>query len=336
MKHRRMGRTGLKVSEICLGTMTFGVQCDQKTSFAILDKATALGVDFLDSADVYPIPIKLETVGRTEEILGKWLKGSRDRFVVATKCFFPMGEGPRERGNSRRHVLASIEGSLRRLQTDYVDLYQVHAFDPETPLEETLRALDDATRAGKIRYAGCSNFLAWEMAKAVGAADALGVPGFQCTQPRYNALHRDIELDLLPLCADRGVGVIVFNPLAGGLLTGKHAPGKPPAKGTRFSDELESSAEVYRKRYWHDEALAAVGELHAFFKKRDKSLAAAAIAWTLRRPELTAAIVGASRPAQLDVTLKAPELELAEDELAALDALWFGLPRQRPADGPVR
>jgi len=336
MKHRRMGSTGLKVSEICLGTMTFGVQCDQKTSFAILDKAAAAGLDFLDTADVYPIPIKLETVGKTEEILGKWLKGSRDRFVVATKCFFPMGEGPRERGNSRRHVTASIEASLRRLQTDYVDLYQVHAFDPETPLEETLRALDDATRAGKIRYSGCSNFLAWELAKALAAADRLAVEGFTCTQPRYNALHRDVELDLLPLCADRGIGVIVFNPLAGGLLTGKHAPGKPPAKGTRFSDELESSAAVYRKRYWQEQALAAVGELHDFFRKRDKSLATAAIAWVLRRPELTAAIVGASKPAQLEATLKASETVLAEDELLALDALWYSLPRQRPAEGPVR
>jgi 1-deoxyxylulose-5-phosphate synthase len=336
MKHRRMGRTGLKVSEICLGTMTFGVQCDQKTSFAILDKAAAEGLDFIDTADVYPIPIKLDTVGRTEEILGRWLKGSRDRFVVASKCFFPMGEGPRERGNSRRHLLASLEASLRRLKTDYVDLYQVHAYDSETPVEETLRALDDATRAGKIRYAGCSNFLAWEMAKAASAADALGIEGFTCTQPRYNALHRDVELDLLPLCADRGIGVIVFNPLAGGLLTGKHAPGKPPAKGTRFADELESSAVVYRKRYWQEEALSAVAELNEFFKKRDKSLTSAALAWVLRRPELTAAIVGASKPSQLDATLKASDVTLDDEEVAALDALWFDLPRQRPADGPVR
>jgi aryl-alcohol dehydrogenase-like predicted oxidoreductase len=336
MKHRRMGRTGLKVSEICLGTMTFGVQCDEKTSFAILDKAAAAGLDFIDTADVYPIPIKLETVGQTEEILGRWLKGSRDGFVVATKCFFPVGEGPRDRGNSRRHVTASLEASLRRLQTDYIDLYQVHAFDPETPLEETLRALDDATRAGKIRYAGCSNFLAWEMAKAASAADRLGIEGFTCTQPRYNALHRDVELDLLPLCAERGVGVIVFNPLAGGLLTGKHALGKAPQPGTRFSGELESSAVVYRKRYWHDEALAAVGELDAFFKKRGKSLTTAAVAWVLRRPELTAAIVGASRPDQLDATLQASGLSLSDEETAALDALWFRLPRQRPAEGPVR
>jgi aryl-alcohol dehydrogenase (NADP+) len=280
--------------------------------------------------------MKLATSGITEQILGRWLKGKRDRFVVATKCFFPMGEGPRDRGNSRRHIVASIEASLSRLQTDYIDLYQVHAFDPETPLEETLRALDDATRSGKIRYAGCSNFLAWEMAKAASAADRLGQEGFVCTQPRYNALHRDIELDLLPLCADRGIGVIVFNPLAGGLLTGKHAPGKPPQPGSRFSEALESTAAVHRRRYWHEAFLAAVAELDAFFKKRDKRLATAAVAWVLRRPELTAAIVGASRLEQLDATLAASELALETDELQALDELWYRLPRQRPADGPVR
>lgn len=316
--------------------MTFGVQCDEKASSGILDKAAAAGVDFFDTADAYPVPMKLATCGITEQILGRWLKGKRDRFVVATKCFFPVGEGPRDRGNSRRHILASIEASLSRLQTDYIDLYQVHAFDPETPLEETLRALDDATRAGKIRYAGCSNFLAWEMARAASAADRLGLEGFVCTQPRYNALHRDIELDLLPLCADHGIGVIVFNPLAGGLLTGKHAPGKPPQPGSRFSDALESTAIVHRRRYWHEASLTAVAELDAFFKKRDKRLATAAVAWALRRPELTAAIVGASRLEQLDATLAASECALEADELAALDELWYRLPRQRPADGPVR
>jgi aryl-alcohol dehydrogenase (NADP+) len=336
MKHRRMGKTGLKVSEICLGTMTFGVQCDEKASFAILDKAAAAGVDFLDTADVYPIPMTKETCGVTEEILGRWLDGRRDRFVVATKCFFATGDGPRDRGNSRRHVLASIEASLRRLQTDYIDLYQVHAFDHETPLEETLRALDDATRAGKVRYAGCSNFLAWELSRAVGAADRLSLEGFVCTQPRYSALHRDIELDLLPLCADRGIGVIVFNPLAGGLLTGKYRPGQPPPGGTRFSDELGASAVTYRKRYWHAESLEAVAQLAEFFRKRGTSLATAAVAFVLRRPELTAAIVGASRTEQLDATLAASGAALEADELAALDELWYRLPRQRPAEGPVR
>jgi len=336
MRQRRMGGTGLMVSEICLGTMTFGVQCDEALSRAILDRAAEAGVNFLDTADCYPIPMELATAGRTEEILGRWLEGRRDRFVVGSKCFFPMSADPLDRGSSRRHVLASIEASLRRLKTDYIDLFQVHAFDPETPLEETLRALDDATRAGKIRHAGCSNFLAWELAKASLTAASLGIPGFVCTQPRYNALHRDIELDLLPLCADRGIGVIVFNPLAGGLLTGKHKPEAPPTAGGRFSQELGASGVTYRERYWKEESLHAVARLTAFFAERGKSLATAAVAWVLRRPEMTAAIVGASRVEQLDGTLLASGFALAADEVRVLDDLWFSLPRQRPETGFVR
>lgn len=336
MRHRRLGSTGLKVSEVCLGTMTFGVQCDEAASFAILDQAAEAGVDFLDTADCYPIPLSLETGGRTEEILGRWLKGKRQRFVVATKCFFPMGPGPNDRGSSRRHVLASAEASLRRLQTDCIDLYQVHAFDPETPLEETLRAMDDLVRAGKVRYAGCSNFLAWELAKAAMTADRLGVEGFVCTQPRYNLLHRDIETDLLPLCRDRGVGLIVFNPLAGGLLTGKHRGDAEPDPGTRFGARFASTAEAYRRRYWREESFTAVEDLRAFFAPRGKPLATVAVAWVLQQPGITAAIVGASRPEQLDATLAAPELSLDDEERTFLDEVWFHLPRRRPQPGPVR
>src|SRR5262249_10821564 len=158
MQPRRMGRTGLKVSEVCLGTMTFGYQCDEKTSFAILDRAADRGVDFLDTADCYPVPLTLETGGRTEEILGRWLKGRRDRFVLATKCFFPMSPRPNHRGNPRYHVLRAGDASLRRLQTDVIDLYQLHAYDESAPLEETMRALEDLVRGGKVRYIGCSNF----------------------------------------------------------------------------------------------------------------------------------------------------------------------------------
>jgi aryl-alcohol dehydrogenase-like predicted oxidoreductase len=335
MKQRSIGRTGLKVSEICLGTMTFGVQCDEATSRAILDKAAAAGVDFLDTADCYPVPLTLETAGRTEEILGRWLHGRRDRFVVATKCFFPMGPGPNDRGLSRRHVLAAIDASLRRLRTDYVDLYQVHAFDLETPLEETLRALDDVVRAGKARYVGCSNFRAWELAKALGVAERLGTARFDCAQPRYNVLHREIETELLPLCRAEGVGVIVFNPMAGGLLTGKHRPGSEPDPSGRFGDRLGATAETYRNRYWQQESLEAVARLRALFEARGKVLPGVAVAWVLAQPGVTAAIVGASRPEQLDATLGAAELVLDEEERAALDAVWYQLPRRRPAPGPV-
>jgi len=336
MNHRRLGRTGLRVSEICLGTMTFGVQCDEAASFAILDRAAAAGVDFLDTADCYPVPLTVETAGRTEEILGRWLKGRRSRFVVATKCFFPVGPGPNDRGNSRRHIMEAAEASLRRLQTDYVDLFQVHAFDPETPLEETLRALDDLTRAGKVRYAGCSNFRAWELAEALLTAQRLGAEGFVCTQPRYNLLHREIETDLVPLCRAQGVGMIVFNPLAGGLLTGKHRRDAAPDPGTRFGALLSTTAETYRRRYWRDEFFAAVEDLKGFLGPRGKDLAAAAVAWVLAQPGITAAIVGASRPPQLAATLAAAELTLEEDERARLDEVWYRLPRRRPETGPVR
>ena len=331
-----MGRAGLKVSEVCLVTMTFGVQCDEPTSFAILDRAAEAGVDFLDTADCYPVPLSLETVGRTEEILGRWLRGKRQRFVVATKCFFPTGPGPDDRGSSRRHILEAVEASLRRLQTDTIDLYQVHAFDGETPLEETLHALDDVVRAGTARYVGCSNFLAWELAKALCVSERLGLVRFDCTQPRYNLLHRDIETELLPLCREAGVGVIVFNPLAGGLLTGKHAPGAEPAPDTRFGPLLGDTARAYRRRYWHRESLEAVQSLKAFFEARGKSLATVSVAWVLSQPGITAAIVGASRPEQLDATLGSSDVALDDEESAALDEVWFRLPRQRPSSGPVR
>ncbi len=331
-----MGRTGLKVSEICLGTMTFGVQCDEATSFAILDKAAEKGVDFIDTADCYPVPLSPETSGRTEEIVGRWLQGKRQRFVLATKCFFPMGPGPNDRGSSRRHILEAVDASLRRLRTDFIDLYQVHAFDNETPLDETLRALDDVVGAGKARYVGCSNFRAWELGTALAVSERAGLARFDCTQPRYNLLHRDIETDLLPLCRDAGVGVIVFNPLAGGLLSGKHAPGSEPDPGTRFGALLGATGTAYRRRYWQQESLEAVQALRRFFEPRGKPLASAAIAWVLRQPGITSAIVGASRPEQLEATLAAPDLVLDEQERQVLDDVWFQLPRQRPAEGPVR
>src|SRR4051812_5295040 len=171
MKTRRLGRTGLKVSEICLGTMTFGHQCDERTSFAILDRAAERGVTFIDTADAYPVPPTPETAGRTEEIVGRWLEGKRDRFVLATKCRIRVGTGPNDEGLSRRHVMKAAEDSLRRLRTDRIDLYQAHAPDPDTPLEETLRAFDDLVRQGKVLYAGCSNYPAWQVALALGTSD---------------------------------------------------------------------------------------------------------------------------------------------------------------------
>jgi aryl-alcohol dehydrogenase (NADP+) len=316
--------------------MTFGYQCDEPTSFAILDRAAAAGVTFIDTADCYPIPLTLDTAGRTEEILGRWLRGKRDRFIVATKCFFPMGPGPDDRGGSRRHVLQAAEASLRRLQTDVIDLYQLHAFDTETPLEETLRALEDLVKSGKARAIGCSNYRAFELARALGISERLSLARYSSAQPRYNVLYREIETELLPLCREAGVGVMVFNPLAGGLLTGKHAPGAPPDPGGRFGERMGTTAQAYRRRYWQDEALAAVASLKSYFDPRGKALASVAVAWVLEQPGITAAIVGASRPDQLQATLAGPDVKLDDEERKVLDEVWFSLPRQRPAAGPVR
>ncbi len=212
MKVKRLGRTGLKVTEVCLGTMTFGYQCDEKTSFAIMDAAAEGGINFIDTADVYPIPVSLETAGRTEEIVGRWLQGRRDEFVLATKCRMQMGPGPNDVGLSRKHILAAIDASLKRLGTDYVDLYQIHSPDAETPIEETLAALDSIVQSGKARYIGCSNFQAWLLARALWTSDRLRLARFDSVQPRYNLLFREIEHELFPLCEAEGVGVIVYNP----------------------------------------------------------------------------------------------------------------------------
>src|SRR5262245_33616362 len=260
MKIRQMGRTGLKVSEICLGTMTFANQADEPTSFAILDRAAEAGVNFIDTADAYPVPPTPETAGRTEEIIGRWLAGKRQRFVLATKCRIRVGTGPNDEGLSRRHILRAVDDSLRRLRTDRIDLYQAHAPDPDTPIEETLRAFDDLVRQGKVLYVGCSNYPAWQVALALGVSDRLGLPRLVCVQPRYNMLYRPIEDELLPLCRDRGLGVIPYNPLAGGFLTGKyHSLAEEPAANTRFT--LGKTGEIYRERYWHQAQLEAVQQL---------------------------------------------------------------------------
>ncbi|HJU29580.1 MAG TPA: aldo/keto reductase, partial [Candidatus Binataceae bacterium] len=293
MKTRRMGRTGLKVSEICLGTMTFGLQCDEAASFKIMDEAASQGIDFFDTADGYPMGGTLETVGRTETIVGNWLKGRRHDFVLATKCWVAMSRRPNDRGLSRKHIFDAVEASLRRLQTDYIDLYQAHAPDPDTPLDETMRAFDDLVRQGKVRYIGCSNFKAWLLATAMSISDRNGLARFDCVQPRYNMLFREIENELLPLCEYQGVGVIAYNPLAGGFLTGKYQASAQPPSETRFGFLSGRAYSIYHKRYWHDAQFEAVDHLKRFFVERGKSLTQAAIAWVLARPEITSAIVGA-------------------------------------------
>jgi aryl-alcohol dehydrogenase (NADP+) len=319
MRHVRLGRTGLQVSRICLGTMTFGLQCDEPTAVAILDRAAAGGVTFLDAADVYPVGGSLDTVGRTEEILGRWLAGRRHGFVVATKCAGVMGAKPWERGLSRKHILDAIDASLRRLRTDYVDLYQLHSPDRETPIDETLRALDDVVRAGKARYVGCSNYLAYQVARAIGRSEAQGLVRFDSVQPRYNLLFRQVERELLPLCREEGIGVIPYNPLAGGFLTGKHRREAGPTPGTRFT--LGSAAGRYQDRYWHEREFATVEALRPLAAEAGISLTRMAVAWVLAHPAVTAPIIGASRPEQLDDVLPAVEKDFGADIKARLDTL---------------
>ncbi len=318
MEHVRLGRTGLSVSRLCLGTMTFGVQCDEPASVTILDTAAAGGITFIDTADVYPSGGDLATVGRTEAIIGRWLQGKRTDFIIATKCSGRMGPRAWQQGNSRKHVLDAVDASLRRLQTDYIDLYQLHAPDPYTPIDETLRAMDDLVRAGKVRYVGCSNFLSYQVARAIGRSEVLGVARFDSVQPRYNLLFRQIERELLPLCTEEGIGVIPYNPLAGGMLSGKHQRGTP-AEGTRFT--LGTAGAMYQKRYWHEREFQTVEQVRPIAAEAGMSLVQLAVAWVLANPTITAPIIGASRPEHLADSLKAVETPLPHDLKQRLDEL---------------
>jgi len=313
----KLGQIGLTVSRLVLGTMTFGLQTDEETSIKILDTAAEAGINFLDTADVYPLGGGLPTAGRTEEIIGRWLKGKREHFIVATKAVGKVGSAPWDQGSSRKHILDAIDASLRRLGTDYVDLYQLHSDDVSTPLDETLEALDTIVRAGKVRYIGVSNFLAYRLARALGRADVRNLTRFVSIQPRYNLLFREIERELLPLAQEEGLAVIPYNPLAGGLLTGKHNLTEGPTTGTRFT--LGAAAERYQERYWHDREFNTVEKLRTVADLAGLSLTTLALAWVLANPIITAPIIGASRPEQLFESLKALEVTLDDNLKQKLD-----------------
>jgi aryl-alcohol dehydrogenase-like predicted oxidoreductase len=319
MDHVALGRTGLRVSELCLGTMTFGLQCDEPQSIAILDAAYDAGIDFLDAADVYPVGGGLETAGRTEEIIGRWMKGKRDQVILATKCVGAMGEKPWQQGMSRKHVLDAIDASLRRLGTDYVDLYQLHSDDPTTPIDEVLEALDQIVRSGRARYVGVSNWLAYRLARAIGRSEARGLVRFDSVQPRYNLLFRQPERELLPLCLEDGVAVIPYNPLAGGLLSGKYRGVSEPEAGTRFT--LGRAGSMYQQRYWHDREFATVEALRPLADEAGLSLVTLAVAWVAAHPAVTAPIIGASRPEQLADSVAATKVALDDDLKAQIDEL---------------
>ncbi len=308
MQYTKLGATGLTVSRLCLGTMTFGLQTDETTSFRIMDTAAEAGVTFFDTADVYPLGGDLSTIGRTEEVVGNWLKGKRHQYILATKAVGKVGDAAWNQGASRKHLLDAIDASLHRLGTDYVDLYQLHSDDASTPLDETIDALDTIVQSGKARYVGVSNFLAYRLARALGRADVRSKTRFVCVQPRYSLLFREIERELLPLAQEEGLGVIPYNPLAGGLLTGKYTPGQPPVEGTRFT--IGTAGARYQERYWHAPEFNKVEELRKLVSDAGLSLTTTAIAWALANPAVTAPIIGASRPDQLTDTLAAVDLKL--------------------------
>lgn len=320
MQFTKFGHTGISVSRLCLGTATFGKQTDEAESHRILDAAADAGINFLDTADFYPMGAAHAQLGGTEEITGSWLKGKRHRFIVASKAGAPMSSLPWDQGGSRKHLLDAIDASLRRLGTDYVDLYQLHWDDPTTPLDETLEAFDTIVRSGKAHYIGISNILAYRLARSLGRSDVLRVARYVCVQPRYNLLFREIERELLPLAQEEGLAVIPFNPLAGGLLTGKYSHEKAPDKG-RFSEETGKFGEIYQDRYWHRRQFETVEQLSAIADERGKPLATLAIAWVLANPVITSVILGASRLDQLADTLAAADLALDGALKTQLDEL---------------
>jgi aryl-alcohol dehydrogenase-like predicted oxidoreductase len=314
-----MGRTGLRVSEICLGTMTFGglpgvrgvPGCDEKDSLAILNAYLHQGGNFIDTADGY-------AEGRSEEILGRGLKGRRDDVVLATKVFFPTGAGGNRKGLSRKHIFEGIEASLRRLQTDYVDLYQVHCFDSHTPLEETLSALDALVRQGKVRYLGCSNFSAWQLATALGVSALHGHARFDCLQPQYSLVCRSIERELLPLCRAQGVGIIAWSPLGGGFLSGKYRSGEGVPQASRLADS-DPSMRFWVERLFTERNYQILRALEEAAVRLDKTLTQVALAWLLAMPGVTSVIIGARNLAQLHENLRAGGWDFPAEEWKKLD-----------------
>jgi aryl-alcohol dehydrogenase-like predicted oxidoreductase len=319
MQYRKLGRTGLKVSELCLGTMTFGWSVEEAESHAIMATALERGINFFDTADVYSRWDPRSYAGKTEEIMGRWFAedpSRRHQVVLATKVRGPMGEGPNDVGLSRRHIIEAVDASLRRLQTDYIDLYQTHSPDADTPIEETLRALDDLVRAGKVRYIGCSNHKAWQLMEALWTSDKLNLARYDSLQPHYNLLNRaEVERELQAVCLKYGVGVIVYSPLAGGLLTGKFRRGQPIPEGTRVAERGRDDKRL-GERLW-----TLVDEMERIGGERGATIPQIAVAWTSGAPAITSSIIGATSVAQLEDTLGAAGLELSGEERARLDEL---------------
>ncbi len=330
MEYRNLGGTGTIVSTLCLGTMTFGNESSEEVSHAQLDRFVEAGGNFIDTADVY-------SRGVSEEVIGRWLaarSGARDQLVIATKGRFPMGEGPNDVGLSRFHLRRALDASLRRLGVEHVDLYQVHAFDPLTPLEETLRFLDDAVTAGKISYVGLSNYTGWQVQKIVDLADFRGLARPVTLQPQYNLLAREIEWDVIPACESTGLGLLPWSPLGGGWLTGKYTRDERPTGATRLGENPERGVEAYDRRSAAQRTWDVIDAVQAIATERGTSMAQVALAWLVDRPLVSSVILGARTMEQLRDNLGAAGLHLTPEESGRLDAASDPAPADYPYGGP--
>ena len=315
MEYRKLGNSGAVVSHLCLGTMTFGAESDEATSNALMNAYVEAGGNFLDTADVY-------SAGVSEEIVGRWLKSRKLRdLVIATKGRFPMGDGPNHIGLSRKHLAEALEASLKRLGVEQIDLYQMHAWDALTPIEETLRFLDDAVSTGKIAYYGFSNFLGWHLTKAVWIAKMQGFAPPVTLQPQYNLLVRDIEHEIVPACQDAGMGLLPWSPLGGGWLSGKYKRDQMPTGSTRLGENPKRGMEAFEARNAKSRTWEIIGAVEDIAKAHGVSMAQVALAWTAAQPAVTSVILGARTSEQLVDNLGSAELALTADELQKLDAV---------------
>lgn len=316
MEYRNLGRTGLKVSRLCMGTMNFGWTTPEDMAEPIFDAFVEAGGNFIDTADVYSTWAKGNPGGVAESCIGRWLKkrGGREKIVVASKVRGRMGDDPNADGLSRKHIMDAVEASLRRMQTDTIDLYQTHWYDEHTPIEETLRALDDLVRQGKVRYVGCSNYPAWRLMDTLWTSDRLGLARFDSLQPHYNLLHRaEFERELRDVCQTFGLGVIPYSPLAGGFLTGKYRKGEPPPAGSRG----QNSGRI--RGYSTDANFALLDRMREMGQARGKTVAQIALAWMLADPVITSPIIGANTVAQWNEIAGALDVTLSDDEMRELN-----------------
>ncbi|MBI2935812.1 MAG: aldo/keto reductase [Chloroflexi bacterium] len=309
MEYRKLGRTGLKVSRLCLGTNMFGDYVDEAASLKVLDAAVEHGINFLDTSDSY-------ARGASETIIGKGIKGRRQQVIVATKVVTAMGPGVNDRGASRKHIMDGVEASLRRLDTDYIDLYQIHQWDPDTPLEESLRALDDLVHQGKVLYIGCSNFAAWQLTKALWISDKLNLHRFESVQPPYNLVNRGIERELFPLCADQEIAILPYLVLMGGLFSGRYVAGATPPAGSRMA-----ARQWMRDRVFTPENIDLVERIKGLAQQSGRSPTDFVLGWALAKPLLTSIIVGASRPEQVVQNVAVLEKPLSPEQVEACDKL---------------